>query len=88
ADLRDRARRLYLHIDLDALDPSEGRNQYSSVGGLSTVQLLAAIDEVFERFDVAAAAITAYNPDVDVDGRMAATAARVLAAVVEHAQDI
>jgi len=88
ADLRDRARRLYLHIDLDALDPSEGRaNQYSSVGGLSTVQLLAAIDEVFERFDVAAAAITAYNPDVDVDGRMAATAARVLAAVVERAQE-
>jgi len=36
---------------------------------------------------VAAAAITAYNPDVDVDGRMAATAARVLAAVVERAQE-
>lgn len=51
------------------------------------MQLLAAIDEVFERFDVAAAAITAYNPDVDVDGRMAATAARVLAAVVERAQE-
>ena len=87
AELRRRTRRLYLHVDLDALDPAEGRaNQYSAGGGLSSVQLLAAIDEIFEQFDVTAAAITAYNPDADVDGRMAATAARVLAAVADCAR--
>jgi arginase len=86
-ELRNRMRRLYLHIDLDALDLAEGTaNQYSAAGGLSTEQLLAAIADVFERFDVIAAAITAYNPDADVDGRMAATAARVLGAVARCAR--
>jgi arginase len=85
-DLRERARRLYLHIDLDALDPSEGTaNQYSAPGGLSTAQLVAGIADVFDRFDVVSASITAYNPDSDIDGRMATAAMRVLAALAEHA---
>jgi arginase len=85
-DLHDRAGRVYLHIDLDSLDPSEGTaNQYSAPGGLSCAQLLARVADVFGRFDVVAASITAYNPDSDVDGRMATTATRVLAAVAERA---
>jgi arginase len=85
-DLHDRAGRVYLHIDLDSLDPSEGTaNQYSAPGGLTCAQLLAGVADVFDRFDVAAASITAYNPDSDTDGRMAATATRLLAAVAERA---
>jgi arginase len=85
-DLHDRAGRVYLHIDLDSLDPSEGTaNQYSVPGGLSCAQLLAGVADVFDRFDVVAASITAYNPDSDADGRMAATATRLLAAVAERA---
>lgn len=85
-DLRNRARRVYLHIDLDALDPSEGTaNQYSAPGGLTCAQLVAGVADVFDRFDVAAASITAFNPDCDADGRMAATATRLLAAVAERA---
>ena len=85
-ELRDRTRRLYLHVDLDALDLAEGTaNQYGARGGLSAEQLLAAIAEVFDRFDVTAAAISAYNPEADVDGRLAATAARILAAVADCA---
>jgi arginase len=85
-DLHDRAGRVYLHIDLDSLDPSEGTaNQYSAPGGLSRAQLLAGVTDVFDRFDVVAASITAYNPDSDTDGRMAATATRLLAAVAERA---
>jgi arginase len=84
--LRGRVGRVYLHLDLDALDPSEGiANQYVAPDGLSCGQLLAAVTAVFERFTVAAAAITAYNPDADSDGRMAVTAMRVLAAVAEGA---
>jgi hypothetical protein len=33
--------------------------------------------------EVVAAAITAYNPDSDTDGRMAANATRILAAVAQ-----
>jgi arginase len=85
-DLHDRAGRVYLHIDLDSLDPSEGTaNQYSAPGGLSCGQLVAVIAQVFDRFEVAAAAITAYNPESDVDGRMASTATRILAAVAKRA---
>ncbi|WP_185845879.1 arginase family protein [Kibdelosporangium aridum] len=80
--LANRVRRMYLHIDLDCLDPSEGiANQYSADGGLSCARLLDIIEDVFGRFDVSAAAVTAYNPSSDVDGRMASTASRVLAAI-------
>jgi arginase len=85
-DLHDRARRVYLHIDLDSLDPAEGTaNQYTALGGLSYAQLMDVVDQLFQRFEVAAASITAYNPKSDVDGRMASTATRLLAAIATRA---
>ena len=82
ADLRTRAARVYLHIDLDVLDPSEGRaNAFAAEGGLSLDQVEWAIGRVFEQFDVVAAAITAYDPTLDADGRMARAALRLVAAV-------
>lgn len=80
--LRLRAPRVYLHVDLDVLDPSEGRaNRFAAEGGLTLSALESAIDLVFARFEVAAAAITAYDPGLDEDGRVARAALRVLAAV-------
>jgi len=85
-ELRERVRRVYLHIDLDALDPGEGTaNQYSAPDGLSSARLQSAVGEVFDRFHVVAAAITAYNPLSDADGRMADTATRLLTAIVGYA---
>jgi arginase len=82
-DLRRRVGRVYLHVDLDVLDPSEGiANSYSAAGGLSVPQLLDTIALVADRFEVAAAAITAYEPAADADGRMARTATRVLSALM------
>lgn len=79
-------RRVYLHVDLDALDPSEGiANRYAAPEGLTCDELLAAIDDVFDRCAVAAAALTAYEPEADVDRRMAATAKRVLEALIGRA---
>jgi len=80
AELRRRIERVYLHIDLDVLDPSEGTaNQYALPGGLTLAELLTAVDEVYDRFEIAAAAVTAYNPDSDPHGRIAAAGARVIA---------
>jgi arginase len=85
-DLRRRVPRVYLHIDLDALDPSEGRaNRFAAEGGLSLRQLEGAIDLVVTRFEVAAAAITAYDPEVDEDGHMVKSARRVLGALTRGA---
>lgn len=85
-DLRARAPRLYLHIDLDALDPDEGTaNHYSAPGGTSGARLTSAVAEAFRRFDVAAVAITAYDPEADTDRRMLDTATRVVRAVAHYA---
>ncbi|CAM3587514.1 arginase family protein [Kibdelosporangium persicum] len=82
--LRGRVNRVYLHIDLDCLDPSEGvANQYSAEGGLSLVRLLGIVGDIFERFDVVAAAVTAYHPESDIDGRMAITGSRVLTEIAQ-----
>jgi arginase len=85
-ELRPRGSRIYLHIDLDVLDPSEGRaNRFAAEGGLSTQQLEWAVEMVFGRYGVAAAAITAYDPRLDEEGRMARTASRLIATVAENA---
>jgi len=71
--------RLYLHVDLDALDAFEARaNEYSAAGGPSLDRLLQCVHSASERFTVAAAALTAYDPAFDETGR-ALTAARRIA---------
>lgn len=85
-ELRQRASRTYLHIDLDVLDTSEGRaNRFAAAGGLSAQQLEWAVEMVFRRSAVAAAALTAYDPGLDEDGRMARAASRVIATVARSA---
>ena len=74
--------RVYLHVDLDALDTGVGRaNPYAAAGGPGLDAVLAAVDAVFDRFTVAAAALTAYDPCVDDDGAIAAAARRIAAAI-------
>jgi arginase len=85
-ELRTRVTDVYLHIDVDSLDPSEGvANQWAAAGGLTVDEVLDAVASVRERFAVRAAAITAYDPTEDHDGRMAASAGRILDALVEGA---
>ncbi len=67
--------RAYLHIDLDVLDPAEARvNQFAAPGGLTLTELLGILSLVRERFTLAAAAITAYDPEYD-EGEKAVRAA-------------
>ena len=63
---------IYLHIDLDVLDVSEARvNQFSSAGGLTLAELLQVVRVVADARPVTAAAITAYDPSYDTDGKAA-----------------
>jgi arginase len=70
---------VYLHVDLDVLDTSVGcANSYAAPGGPDLEAVLATIGATFDRFEVAAAAMTAYDPRVD-DGGGIAAAARAIA---------
>jgi arginase len=80
-DLTDRVRDVYLHVDLDVLDPEEGRaNEYAAPGGLTLERLLEAIAVIGEWLVVRAAAITAYDPEFDPDGKAARAAVEIAAA--------
>lgn len=62
-------REVYLHLDLDVLDPSEGRaNVFAAPGGYTRGTLLEAIEVIQAAGVVGAAAITAYDPEFDVGG--------------------
>jgi arginase len=75
AKIQKYTRRAYLHIDLDVLDPAEGRvNQFAAPGGLTLTELLGIVSLLRERFTLAAAAITAYDPEYD-EGEKAVRAA-------------
>ena len=77
-ELAQKVGAVYLHVDLDVLDPSEGRANFLAVeGGLSLAELERAVGAVLERFDVAAAAITWYEPRVDPEGLIPPKAAVV-----------
>ena len=81
-----RVDQLYVHVDLDVLDESEGRvNAYSGGPGLSRAELLAAIATAGRRCRVAGGAITAYDPGHDLDGRVGRTAIDVALALSDAA---
>jgi arginase len=69
---------VYVHVDLDVLDPSAGRaSNWSVGGGLGPEELEADLDAIASRFEIPAAAITAYDPRVDPEGRIPPIAARL-----------
>lgn len=85
AALRSEGTGVYLHVDLDVLDPGEGRaNGYAVPGGLTLPGLVAALAAA-GALPVRAVAFTAYDPGADPAGRIAAAAAQCLAAVVRAA---
>jgi arginase len=84
--LAERVEDVYLHIDLDVLDPEEARaNPLAPPGGLSVNEAASAVAAVADRLSIRAAAITAYDPSCD---RRALDAAVLLArtAVTEAAR--
>jgi arginase len=80
--LAQRCDGLYLHIDLDVVDPSFGAaNQYAAPGGLSPDDVLTVVDAASAcGVPVAAVSFTAYDPGHDPDERFAATAVDLIAA--------
>jgi len=84
ATLRSLTPGIYLHIDLDVLDPSQARvNQFAVADGLTVSELLDVVRLVREHFLLAAVAITAYDPSYD-EGDRALEAALKLVRVLHE----
>ena len=74
---------VYIHLDLDVLDPLCARaNQYDAPGGLSPQALVATLAQIVEVAPVHAVAITAYDPAWDAGGRTLRAAFDALNALV------
>jgi arginase len=74
--LESRVSRVYVHLDLDVLDPEKAgkANEFATEDGLGAEDLKAALGMVQERFAIAAAGIASYDPSFDADGRVLAVA--------------
>ena len=85
-ELAARIEDVYFHLDLDVLDPSEGRaNEYAAARGLRASDVSSAIDAVGSLLVLRAAAVTAYDPTLDPDGSLAETAVELVARIADTA---
>ena len=79
---------VYVHVDLDVLDPSEGQaNRYRAEGGPTAAEVAAAVGEVARRFTLRAAAITAYEPAYDPEGTVPGAATAIAKQLVAAGVD-
>ena len=86
-ELRKRVEEVYLHLDLDALDPevAPGIVDEPVPGGLSLEQAEEVVRATSERFRIRAATVATYTPANDVDDRTLHAALRLIALLGNHA---
>ncbi len=80
-----RAKRAYIHLDLDVIDPSElWANQFKVPGGVSVVWLEAALRDVRAHYEIAGVGVSAYDPSFTSPAVAAPIVNRLLKAVMGH----
>ncbi len=76
----------YVHCDLDVLDPSHGQaNPFPVPSGLSVTEVEGAVAAIGQAIPIRAAALAAYAPEYDVDGRVAEAAIRIAQSILAAA---
>lgn len=84
--LRSTVEDVYVHFDVDALDPEVTPGvEYKSAGGLSLDQVERAVEWIGERFRIRAAALSAFSPDYDDADKTVAACARLVDKTVQAA---
>ena len=74
---------LYLHVDIDVLDPTEAPGvDYPVAGGLRLDELTRIVQRTVGLGNIAALAITAVNPEHDIDERTVVAALAVIEAAL------
>jgi arginase len=88
-ELRTRVPSIYLHVDLDVLDAGEARaNEYAAPGGPDLDRVIGCIGRLGEHFAIAGAAITAYDPAYDPEGKTLLAARRIAAEIAAGALQV
>ncbi len=84
ADLAPRVDGIYVHLDLDVLDPSEGiANQLPVADGLSVDEIERAVVGIKRQIPIRGVGLGSYDPRCDRDGRVAIAAVRLFVAAFE-----
>jgi arginase len=84
--LAERVSEIYLHFDIDALDPEFAPGAgYRCPDGISLAQAQRAIERIGARFRIRTAALTNYNPDFDVDGKTLTACRELFRAITDAA---
>jgi len=79
-----RVSHLYLHLDMDVLDPRSLRaNEFAAPGGLTLALLAECLKTALARLPVAALALTAYDPATDRRDRGIEVARTIIGTVVD-----
>lgn len=69
-DLRARVSQIYVHVDIDAVDPSDmPGTDFQTSGGISAARLQRAIDAIGNDFDILGATVASFSPAADEDGK-------------------
>jgi arginase len=86
--LAQRVTEVYLHIDMDSLDPSVAPGVVVApvLGGVSLEDMEQALRAVFARFRVRAATLAVYDPDHDQDDKTLRTALRIIEVLADGAR--
>ena len=76
--MKEEVKQVYLHVDLDVLDPKVATaNQWTPTDGIELESLLGGIVEVTKQARIAALGIASYDPAIDKNGRALAAAVSV-----------
>jgi arginase len=74
---------IYLHIDLDVLDPQDVHvNTYSTPGGITADELSAVITLIKNKYQISAVAFTAYDPSFDPKRKVQRVVEKILDIIV------
>jgi arginase len=86
-NLAARVQEVYVHIDLDALDPGvvPGIVDFPVPGGLSLEDLEKILRAAVARFYIRAATLTTFDPDFDHEEKTLRAGLRIVEVLAEHA---
>jgi len=68
--LKHRTQQVYVHIDMDIVDPVVARSKdFAPAGGLAVEQIVEALHMIKANFHIRVAALAACDPDSDKEGK-------------------